>query len=65
MGTLSIEWDEIDSINSDYEFQVRYSDGSHHTGRIISKGDHGEFSVIGASGEIDAAWLQVVELRPL
>ena len=65
MGTLRIEWDEIAGINSDYEYQVRYSDGSRHTGRIDPTGDLGDFRVVGGSGAIDTDWLQVVELRPL
>ena len=65
MGTLKIEWDEIASIYSDYECQVRYSDGSRYIGRVDTAGEPGEFNVTGASGTIDTDWLQVVELRPL
>ncbi|MBE9539595.1 MAG: DUF481 domain-containing protein [Proteobacteria bacterium] len=65
MGTLSIEWDGIASISSNYEFQVRYSDGSRHIGRIDSTGTPGSIGIVGDSGAIDSDWLQVVELRPL
>lgn len=66
MGTLEIEWEEIASISSDYQFQVRYSDSSQHIGRITADVDSGEFKVIDDSGGVyDASWLQVVELRPL
>ena len=65
MGTLRIEWDKIASIQSDYEYQVRYSDGSRHLGRIDPVGDPDKFSVVGDSGAVDVGWLQVAEIRPL
>ena len=65
MGTLKIEWEEIIHIDSDYEFQVRYSDGSRNIGRIVADGGPGKLDIASDSGVIDSAWLQVVELRPL
>ena len=65
MGTLSIEWAGIASITSNYEFQVRYSDGSRHIGRIAASPDPGSIGIVGDGGSFDSGWLQVVELRPL
>ncbi|MEH6583848.1 MAG: DUF481 domain-containing protein [Halioglobus sp.] len=65
LGTVNIEWEDIASIDSSYEYQVRYSDGTRNIGRIDVDGGPGELIVIGNGGVSDAGWLQVVELRPL
>lgn len=65
MGTLRIEWDEIAGIQSNYEYQLRYSDGSRHKGRIEPADNPGDIRVVDGGGALDTDWLQVVELRPL
>ena len=64
MGTLRIEWDEIAEVRSDYQFQVRYSDGSRYMGRVDTAGDPGEITILGKNGAVESDWLQLVELRP-
>ena len=65
MGTLQIEWQKIAHFSSDYEFQVRYGDGSLHIGHIDTTATSGELSVMGVNGKYSDSWLQVAELRPL
>jgi hypothetical protein len=47
-GTLSIEWDDIARIESDFQFQFERTDGTRITGRIGESTDEQQITVVGA-----------------
>jgi hypothetical protein len=50
MGEVSIEWDDIARIESDFEFQFEGSDGTRVTGRIAESGVAQQIALSGDSG---------------
>lgn len=65
MGTLSIEWPEIASIQSDYHYEVRLSDGERMYGSFHDESRPGQIVLVDIFGKHEVEWLQVVEIRPI
>ncbi len=65
MGTISIEWQEIASVESEFYYEFQLSSGARHFGSI-EKRDHPGLLRIAELGEgRDAQWLDVVRIRPI
>lgn len=47
-GTVSIEWDDISRIESNFQFQFERADGTRITGRIGESTDERQITVVGA-----------------
>ena len=65
MGTIKIEWQHIAQVESEYNYEIRLSDGTRHFGSLEEPSRPGQL-VAGALGEeLDLDMIQVVELRPI
>jgi hypothetical protein len=65
MGTLSVEWQDIASLESRFSYEVKLSDGSRLFGSIVESLRPGQLRVTGDEGEHSAEWIEVVEVRPI
>ncbi len=65
MGTIKIEWQEIASIQSQYHYEFRTTDGQRLFGSIEPSELPGQFVVTDLYGTHDFDWLEVVEVRPI
>ena len=65
MGTLKIEWKEIARIQSDYNYEIRMSDGKRLYGSMPESKLPGQMQVSDLYGEQNLESLAVVELRPI
>jgi hypothetical protein len=65
MGTLKIEWKEIARIQSNYNYEIRLSDGKRLYGSMPASSIPGQMQVIDLYGEQELESLAVVELRPI
>jgi hypothetical protein len=64
MGTVAIEWKEIDKINSRYTFEVEQRDGSRYFGSLDSP-EPQKVQVAGITSASDMTRSSVVRLRPV
>ncbi len=65
MGKLRIEWPEIASIESEYHYELRLSDGERLYGSFDEESRPGQIALVDIFGKHDIEWLQVVEIRPI
>jgi hypothetical protein len=65
MGTIQIEWQDIARLESDYNYDIRLSDGSRLFGSIEDSTIPGELAVSDLDGNRALQWLEVVEMRPI
>ncbi|MEM8562329.1 MAG: DUF481 domain-containing protein [Pseudomonadota bacterium] len=65
MGTLSIEWQDIASLDSNYYYEIRITDGSRHLGSMEAANQPGRYKVVDLNGEYFFEALQVVSMRPI
>lgn len=65
MGTVSIEWKEVASIDSDYYYELRLSSGDRLFGGIGSGERPGTIAFADAQGRTVLAALAITELRPI
>lgn len=65
MGTLKIEWKEIARLQSNYNYEVRMSDGTRLYGTLPGSKLPGQLQVTDLYGEQELESLAVVELRPI
>lgn len=65
MGTVTIEWKEIASVDSNYNYEVRLIDGERLFGTIKPGELPGKVALNDGRGKRDLDWQQVVELRPV
>jgi hypothetical protein len=65
MGTIKVEWQHIAQIESEYNYEIRLSDGTRHFGSLDKPARPGQL-LAGALGEdLEMEMIQVVELRPI
>ena len=65
MGTLAIEWKEIASVSSNYNYEVRLAGGERYFGSVAT-GTAGDTVVVeDVFGDHRVGWQEVVELRPV
>jgi hypothetical protein len=65
MDTVKIEWQEIAQIDSEYNYQLRLSNGQRFYGELNSGGRPGEITISGLYGSETIAYLDVAELLPI
>lgn len=65
MGTIPIEWKEVASLESNYNFEVRLGDGQRLFGSVAPGAIPGTVSVTDVFEERDLSWEEIVELRPI
>ncbi|MEM1154978.1 MAG: DUF481 domain-containing protein [Pseudomonadota bacterium] len=65
MGTISIEWQDIASVDSNYYYEIRITDGSRHLGSMQATDQSGRYKVVDLNGEHLFEALQVVSMRPI
>jgi len=65
MGTIKIEWQDIASLESQYFYEIRTSDGTRYLGSIKPTERKGQVQVADLEGEREFDSLQVVTMRPI
>ncbi len=65
MGTINIEWKEIASVVSNYNYEVRLTDGQRFFGSLGPGSVPGTIALTDVFGERSLSWQEVVELRPV
>ncbi|MEM1142889.1 MAG: DUF481 domain-containing protein [Pseudomonadota bacterium] len=66
MGTVAIEWKDIDSLRSDYNYELRLSNGERHFGKIVGQATlPGTLVLETVFEDATYALTEVVELRPI
>ena len=65
MGTVKIQWKHVASVTSDYQYEVRLTDGRRLFGGLQEAGMAGKVVFKGASEQQILGALDVVELRPI
>lgn len=65
MGTLAIEWKEIASVSSNYNYEVRLVGGERFFGSVRPGAAPGAISIEDVFGQHSVGWQEVVELRPI
>ncbi len=65
MGTIRIEWKEIASLRSNYNYEVRLVTGERFFGSLAEAGVAGSVRLTDVFGERDLSWEDIVELRPI
>ncbi len=65
MGTVSIEWDGVTALNSNYFFRVRTIAGERYFGAIGPSETHGYVQVLHAEGTEDYPVMDIVAIVPI
>lgn len=65
MGTISIEWQEIANIKSDYYYEFQLSSGARHFGSVEKSTRPGQLSIAELGSEKNLEWLDLVRMRPI
>jgi hypothetical protein len=65
MGTVDIEWKEVASVDSNYNYEVRLGDGQRFFGSVKPASLPGSILVRDVFGERTLSWEEIVELRPV
>jgi hypothetical protein len=65
MGTLSIEWQEIARIQSDFYYEFLLSSGARHFGSVEASARPGQLRIAELGAEKDVEWLDLVRMRPI
>jgi hypothetical protein len=65
MGTVSVEWQDIASMESKYNLEMRLIDGRRVFGSVNRPERSGQFSLSALDGDSTFEMAEVVEIRPL
>lgn len=65
MGTVTIEWEDVLSVNSQFEYEVRLVDGNRFYGPLTAGSEPGSITVLEKQGAREVEVLAVVELREI
>jgi len=65
MGTISIEWDDISRVESDFQFQFERTDGTRVTGRLGESDDDHKITVVGQESTTRFAHNNVVRISQI
>ena len=65
MGTLSIEWKEVASVASNYNYELRLTSGDRFFGSVAPGALPGRVAFQDVFGAREFAWDEIVELRPV
>jgi hypothetical protein len=64
MGTIDIEWDDIVSATSDFEYEVEIQSGRVYYGKL-APGEEGSLQVVGSQATYEVAQDRVVRIRAI
>jgi len=64
-GTISIEWDDVESLQSNQNIQVETEDGVRHFGHLSKASDEGQLVVETGAGPVSLAVAHVVLMAPI
>lgn len=65
MGTVKVEWQEIANLESNYNYEIRASNGKRYYGSISGSDRPGQMMIEDLYGDHYLERLDVVELRPI
>ena len=65
MGRIKVEWPEVASVQSDYHYELRLSDGERLYGSFHDEARPGQIVLVDIFGKHEIEWLEVVEIRPI
>ena len=65
MGTVKVEWQEIANLESNYNYEIRVSDGTRYYGSISGSNRPGQLMIADLYGDHALESLDIVELRPI
>ena len=65
MGTVSIEWQEIARIESEYYYEFQLSSGARHFGSVEESSRPGQLSIAELGSMKNVEWLELVRMRPI
>lgn len=65
LGTVKIEWEDIERLESDYEFQFERSDGKRVTGALVATPDSEKVGVTGEGGTVTFERADVVRISQI
>lgn len=65
MGTVNIEWKDVSSVDSNYNYELRLADGSRYFGTVSPSDKPGVITFEDVFKERRFSWMEVVELRPV
>lgn len=65
MGTVQVEWKEVASVESSYNYELRLSNGQRFFGSIQPGSIPGTITLTDVFGEKSFGWQEVVEIRPI
>ena len=65
MGTIKIEWQDIASLQSKYNYEIRLSSGERVFGSMGEPERAGQLLISALGEDLALEWLEVVELRPI
>ncbi|WOJ95651.1 DUF481 domain-containing protein [Congregibacter brevis] len=65
MGTLDIEWKEIASIESNYNYELRLDNGQRFYGSVKPGSISGTVTLEDVFGKKSFGWQEIVEIRPV
>ncbi|EED33164.1 conserved hypothetical protein [gamma proteobacterium NOR5-3] len=65
MGTIDIEWKEIASIDSNYNYELRLDNGERFFGSVKPGSIAGTVALDDVFGQKNFSWQEVVEIRPV
>ena len=65
MGTLNIEWKDVSSIDSNFNYELRLASGERFFGSPSPSDKPGVVNFSDVFGERSLSWMEIVELRPI
>lgn len=65
MGTIDVEWQDIARLESDYNYDIRLTDGTRLYASIQKSDVSGELMVTDLAGDHTLQSIEIVELRPI
>lgn len=65
MGTITVEWPYISKVESEFNYEIRTSDGDRYFGSLEETAHPGQLMVTALGEQLTLEMVQVVELRPI
>jgi hypothetical protein len=65
METVSIKWEEVVQVTSNYAFQVELENGLRFFGTLVTPSESGMLAVVGQEETVDLPMDRVVRIRPI
>ena len=65
MGTVDIEWEHIERVTSNYEFEIELGDGQRYVGSLLPSAENQYLDVTGEAGSFTLEHISVVRITQL